>query len=112
MTVGQAGMVHPSLAGMVEAIQAKISRVALHLRFTAQAVKFLVACLKMALEHSMTSAVIRPAALEVFKRVLIFDSSSWDVDPTLKDILPGCRCSARGDGSFFVSSKMADRADF
>ncbi|MFH0939797.1 MAG: hypothetical protein V1899_11055 [Planctomycetota bacterium] len=30
-------MTHPSLAGMVEAIRAKISREALHLRFTAKA---------------------------------------------------------------------------
>jgi len=89
MTVGQMGMVHPSLAGMVEAIQAKISRVALHLRFTAQAVEFLVRCLKMALEAAVHSAGIRPAALEAFQRVLVFDSSSWDVDPALQRVLPG-----------------------
>ena len=45
MMVGQTAMVHPSLSGMVEVIRAKISRVAFHLRFTAQAVEFLLACL-------------------------------------------------------------------
>ena len=37
----------------------------------------------------MHTAMIRPAALETFKRVLIFDSSSWDVDPSLRHVLPG-----------------------
>ena len=34
MTMGQLGMKHPSLAGMVTAIDARISRVALHYRFS------------------------------------------------------------------------------
>ncbi len=89
MTVGQMGMVHPSLAGMVAALEAKITRVALHLRFTAQAVEFLVRRLKMALERAVHSETIRPAALEAFRRVLVFDSSSWDVDSALKRVLPG-----------------------
>ena len=46
MVVGQMSMVHPSLSGMVEAVRVNISRVALHLRFTAQAAEFLLACLK------------------------------------------------------------------
>jgi hypothetical protein len=89
MTFGQTGMIHPSLAGMIEAIQAKMSRVALHFRFTANAVAFLTACLKTAIETSTHSVGIQPKALEKFNRVLIFDSSSWDIDPKLKPILPG-----------------------
>lgn len=89
MVVGQMSMVHPSLSGMVEAVRAKISRVALHLRFTAQAAEFLLACLKMVLEYSVCPARITPSALDVFKRVHIFDSSSWDINPSLKQVLPG-----------------------
>jgi hypothetical protein len=89
MTVGQTALVHPSLAGMVEAIRAKISRVALHLRFTSQAEKFLLACLEMTLKRSARSAEITPSALATFQRVHIFDSSSWDIDPKLKHVLPG-----------------------
>jgi len=89
MTFGQTGMIHPSLAGMVEAIQAKISRVALHFRFTEKAVDFLTACLKIAIETSVHSVGIQPKALKAFNRVLIFDSSRWDIDPQLKHILPG-----------------------
>ena len=89
MVVGQMSMVHPSLSGMVEAVRAKISRVALHLRFTAQAAEFLLACLKMVLEYSVCPARITPSALDVFKRVHIFDSSSWDINPSSKQVLPG-----------------------
>ena len=89
MTVGQTALVHPSLAGMVEAIRAKISRVALHLRFTSKAAEFLLACLDRVLEHSARSAGITPSALAAFNRVHIFDSSSWDIDPKLKHVLPG-----------------------
>src|SRR4030067_2403049 len=76
MVVGQMAMVHPSLSGMVEAVRVKISRVALHLRFTAQAAEFLLACLKMVLEYSVRPARITPTALIAFKRAHIFDSSS------------------------------------
>lgn len=89
MTVGQMAMVHPSLSGMVNAIRARISRVALHLRFTAQAAEFLLTCLKMVLAYSVRPAAITPSALDAFKRVLIFDSSSWDINPGLKHVLPG-----------------------
>lgn len=81
--------VHPSLSGMVDAIRAKISRVALHLRFTAQASKFLQACLEMVLKQCVCTDRITPSALDAFRRVLIFDSSSWDVNPGLKHVLPG-----------------------
>lgn len=89
MTIGQTSMIHPSLSGMVEAVRSRISRVALHLRFTAQSVEFLLACLRMVLESSVRPAGITPIALDAFNRVHIFDSSSWDIDPKLKPVLPG-----------------------
>ena len=90
MTVGQLGLKHPSLAAMVQAIEAKISREALHQRFTLQAVLFMQDCLDHVLRQKFTSTEPLDAALlRPFPRVLIFDSSSWDVDPQLKTVLPG-----------------------
>ena len=89
MTIKQTSLIHPSLSGIVEAACSKISSVALHSRFTAQSVEFLLACLRMILEYSVLPAGITPIALDAFNRVYIFDSSGWDIDPKLKHILPG-----------------------
>lgn len=90
MTVGHVGMKHPSLAGMVDAISTPMTREAMHARFTPQAEAFLGTCLHYALDRGVNETQpIETALLEPFKRVLIFDSSSWDVDPHLADVLPG-----------------------
>lgn len=90
MTVGQLALKHPSLAAMVQAIEAKISREALHQRFTVQGVRFLQDCLDYVLRQKITAPKsLDVALLRPFQRILIFDSSSWDVDPKLKAVLPG-----------------------
>jgi len=90
MTVGQVGMKHPSLAGMVDAIAVAMTREAMHARFTPQAEAFLETCLQYALKRGVNDTrPIETSLLNPFKRVLIFDSSSWDVDPHLADVLPG-----------------------
>jgi len=90
MTVGQVGMKHPSLAGMVDAISVSMTREAMHERFTPHAEAFLETCLQHVLNRGVIDAQpIKTALLDSFKRVLIFDSSSWDVDPHLADVLPG-----------------------
>ena len=43
----------------------------------------------MVLEYSVRPARITPSALDAFKRVHIFDSSGWDINPGLKHVLPG-----------------------
>ena len=97
MTVGQLSLKHPSLSAMVQAIEAKLSREGLHQRFTSQAAQFLKDCLnealcqKFAASKSLDTALLRP-----FPRVLIFDSSSWDVDPKLHAVLPGSGGGASG----------------
>ena len=97
MTVGQLGLKQPSLSAMVQALEARLSREGLHQRFTPQAVKFMQACLREALRQkfpppqSLNTDLLRP-----FRRVLIFDSSSWDVDPKLRSVLPGSGGSASG----------------
>lgn len=90
MTVGHVGMKHPSLAGMVDAISVPMTREAMHARFTPQAEAFLETCLQYALNQSVDDArPIETALLDPFRRVLIFDSSSWDVAPHLAGVLPG-----------------------
>jgi len=90
MTIGQFGMKHPSLAGMVAALGTELSRVALHQRFTAPAAAFLQRCLRFVLRQRFTRVTrLQPLALRSFRRVFIADSSSWDVSAKLRHILPG-----------------------
>ena len=90
MTVGQLALKHPSLAAMVQAIEAKISREGLHQRFTPQSVLFMQDCLDQVVRQKITPPKPLDAALlRPFPHIRIFDSSSWDVDPSLKKLLPG-----------------------
>lgn len=91
MTVGQLGMKHPSLAGMVEAIKVKMSREGMHRRFSAAAVVFMKMCYEYVLNQKIASIpFIHSELLQPFKRILIVDSTSWDINPALKAVLPGC----------------------
>ena len=90
MTFGTVGMLHPSLAAMVDAINAVMTREALHLRFAAAAVSFMQVCIEFVLKQRVnTMSVIDSQLLNHFKRIHIFDSTSWDIDPNLRDVLPG-----------------------
>ena len=116
MTIGQLGIKHPSLAAMVDAIKGRISREALHQRFSESAVKYMQTCARHVLKQKIGQArAIKTNLLKPFNRVMIVDSSSWDVDPQLADIFPGsggsasaanCKLQAfyeykRGELSFF-----------
>lgn len=94
MTFGQVGMKHPSLAGMVAALKARISRVALHLRFTKSASDFLYRCLQFVLRQKSRHPALDAKLLRHFRRVFIVDSSCWDVSEKLRDVLPGFGGSA------------------
>ncbi len=90
MTIGHMGMKHPSLAGMVAAIEARITRVALHYRFTAEATAFMFKCLCFVLQQKFSHlGQIDTKLLRPFDRVLIIDSSSWEVNEKLRTALPG-----------------------
>lgn len=90
MTIGQLGMKHPSLGGMVTAIKTRISRVALHYRFSAAASAFLLKCLQFVLHQKFSClGQINTKLLRPFRRVLIVDSSSWDISENLRSVLPG-----------------------
>jgi hypothetical protein len=91
MTLGTVGMLHPSLAAMVDAIRVTMSREGLHLRFTSSAVSFMQRCVQFVLMQRVNAiTVLDSQLLNHFKTIKIFDSTSWDIDPLLRDVLPGC----------------------
>ena len=91
MTFGLAGMAHPSLAAMVDCIKARMSREALHLRFTDKAVEFLNTCVRFLLQQKLQDAFrIDTQILNRFNRIHIIDSTSWALAAALKGVFPGC----------------------
>ncbi len=94
MTVGQLGMKHPSLAGMVDALESKISRESLHDRFTESAFQYLETCAKFILSKNRQAKPLYTKLLKKFNRLLILDSSSWDISSKLSNVLPGSGGSA------------------
>lgn len=108
MSMGHLGMKHPSLAGMVTAIEARISRVALHYRFTAEATAFIFKCLCFALQQKVSGlGHIDTKLLRPFGRVLLVDSSSWEVNPKLRAVLPGS-----GGGASVAGCKIQTVYDY
>ena len=90
MTFGQLGLPHPSLAGMADVLHCRLSREAIHRRFTAEAVAFLLLCLRATLNRRVRQMDrLQASCLKPYARVLLFDSTSWDVDPRLRDVFAG-----------------------
>jgi hypothetical protein len=95
MTFGQLGMKLPSLAAMSDALSAKITREGLHYKFNEKSVEFMEKGFSFALKQKVQGAEkLDIELLNPFTRVKIIDSSSWKVNPALKDILPGSGGSA------------------
>jgi len=89
LTLGQLGMKHPSLEGMSAALPTRISREALHQRFTAPAAAFLRGCLQEVLQAKLPPLPVETKLLDPFGRVWVVDSSSWGVREELRAVLPG-----------------------
>lgn len=103
MTLGQLSIKHPSLAAMVDAIKIKleISREALHQRFNPGAVSFLKLCLKHVIEQKITRTALMNINIKTkkkkhfnfnfnqFNRIILFDSSGWDLKEKLKYLFKG-----------------------
>lgn len=83
------------MSGMVAAIKSPISRVALHYRFSKEAAAFLFKCLQYILKQKINKiGGIDTKLLRPFRRVLLIDSSGWDVNENLVNAFPGCGGSA------------------
>lgn len=99
MSFGLAGMAHPSLAAMVDCIKARMSREALHLRFTDKAVEFLNTCVHFLLQQKLQDAFrINAQILNRFNQIHIIDSTSWVLAAALKGVFPGCGGNASKAG--------------
>lgn len=89
LTFGQQSLSHLSLAGLADCLEKKISRTSLAERFTDGAVQFMKRCLSAVLMATQPNRSLQTSLLEPFRRVLLFDSTSWDLPPALQDVFPG-----------------------
>ena len=94
MVFGQIGNLHTSLAAMVNLIESKISREALHKRFSKTSVRFLKGCLELAMRTKMQKCELISNEFQGFQAIKIVDSSSWDIHNNLKRIFAGSGGSA------------------
>ncbi len=88
MTFGLVGMTVPSLAGIADSISSKIRRQSLHERFTEEAVTFLQQILLL-IQQMCIGAKVELELLNSFSKVIVCDSSWWEICEKLKDIFPG-----------------------
>lgn len=96
MTVCQTGMAHPSLSAMSTACKSDISREGLNDRFKEGASRFMKLCFEAAMRERIPGELKLDVTLfNNFEKVILADSSSWDIDPRLKDIF----CGSGGDAS-------------
>lgn len=85
----------PALSLIISFMKTKVSRSGLHQRFTEKASLFFKRCLQIIMiKRLMEIAPLKSDLLQRFNRVLLTDSSSWDVSAQLKDIFPGSGGSA------------------
>ncbi|MCD4655596.1 IS4 family transposase, partial [bacterium] len=95
MTFGTLGITNRSLAAMITSCSISMCRESLHERFTAEAVVFMEESLKYVFKQQIRfHEVIETKLLDHFQNVYLVDSSSWDVDPNMKEVFPGCGGSA------------------
>ena len=84
----------PSLAGFVDILKEPLRRESFHSRLNEKAVIFLKRCFQTILSENFSARPLSTAILDFFERVLIFDSSSWDVNPQLQWLFRGSGGSA------------------
>jgi len=88
-------MAHPSLAAIVSTLKTSIARESLHERFTKPAVNFMLRCINFVMHQKVEKIPeLHTKLLKSFKRILILDSSCFNVHPMLKSLFPGCRSEA------------------
>ena len=95
MCFGISGMAHPSLAAIASSLKTSIARESLHERFTQQAVNFMLRCVNFVMHQKVEKFTkLHTKLLQSFTRILILDSSCFNVHPMLKSLFPGCRSEA------------------
>ncbi len=85
----------PALELITSFLNTYVSHSGVHQKFTEKATVFFRRCLQMILlKRMLESELISIELIKPFNRILIFDSSSWDISPQLKNIFPGAGGSA------------------
>ena len=85
----------PALRLMASLLEKNVSRSGLHQRFTEKAAEFVKCCLQTIIaKQTMKDQPVSIKLLDSFNRVIIQDSSSWDVSSQLKEIYTGSGGSA------------------
>ncbi len=85
----------PALRLMASLLEKNVSRSGLHQRFTEKAAEFVKCCLQTIIaKQTMKDQPVSIKLLDSFNRVIIQDSSSWDVSSQLKKIYTGSGGSA------------------
>lgn len=80
---------------IISLLNIDISRSGIHQRFTEKTTLFLKCCLQVIMvKRIFEYQAISTELFQPFNRVIISDSSSWDISPQLKDIFPGSGGSA------------------
>lgn len=85
----------PGLRLITSILNMQVSRSAVHQKFTEKGCLFFKRCLQIImLKRILQAQPIETELLKPFNRVLVFDSSSWDICAKLKDIFSGSGGSA------------------
>lgn len=80
----------PGLGLICSLLNKKVSREGVNQKFTERACSFFIRCLQIVMMKIILEAQpIEVKLLQPFKRVLIYDSCSWDIASGLRDIFPG-----------------------
>lgn len=88
MTFGLIGIKAPCLSGLIDSLDLNIQRQSLHERFTEEAVSFLQKVLAT-LQEICLGETLDLKLLKTFSKIVICDSSWWEISEKLKDIFPG-----------------------
>jgi hypothetical protein len=89
--------VPPALRLITSLLEKPVSRTGIHKKFTEKAVDFFKRCLQIILAKQIVenqTKQISTEQLQPFDRVIIADSSSWDISSQLKEIYKGSGGSA------------------
>lgn len=84
------GPISPALRLITSLLKKHVSRSGVHQRYTERGSLFFRECLQLLLlKRTFEWCPLKVKALEPFKRVLVFDSTGWELSSHLKSIFPG-----------------------
>jgi len=83
-----------SLRNLASFFEKTVSRTSIHKKFNKKATLFMQKCFQHILAQKIEGCEIETSFFKKFSKILIIDSSSWNISPFLKDVFPGSGGSA------------------